>query len=294
VAAQKAQELELKRFTYTRLLPIRQRTSIMINACLSVLMFGALLSVKGQQEGPAKFQREVQNPLNCSSNYRARRGDRVILKYEGLLATGTSFDKGELEFTLGSGKVIRGLEMGMLDGCAGEDIVLIIPPEYGYGDVQADKIPAGSTLYFLTTLNAIVRKDEPTKNYNCNAAQKARPDINVDMKISGVVIQPDGRGNKFFDDPSFEYRFGTRSALIYRGIEAGMTGGCPDETRILLLGPALAYGQKGSKNGKVRSNESVMFKITITKVFDKEPPNKTDLTLSFLQSISSGNLNRGG
>ena len=35
-------------------------------------MFGALLSVKGQQEGPAKFQREVQNPLNCSSNYRAR------------------------------------------------------------------------------------------------------------------------------------------------------------------------------------------------------------------------------
>ena len=41
---------------------------------------------------------------------------------------------------LGSGKVIRGLEMGMLDGCAGEDIVLIIPPEYGYGDVQADKV----------------------------------------------------------------------------------------------------------------------------------------------------------
>ena len=257
----------------------------------------AVLALSGggrAQQSSGGFQMEVQNPLNCTANYRAKKGDRVILSYQGLLASGEQFDNGTLDFTLGAGKVIPGLERGMTGGCAGEKIVLIVPPELGYGDVKADKIPAGSTLYFITSLNGIVRKAEPTKNYNCNAAQKARPDINVDMKITGQVIKPDGRGSKFFDDPSFEYRYGTRSALIYQGIEAGMTGACPDETRLLFLGPSLAYGQKGSSNKKVRPGESVMFRITVTKVFDKEPANKTDLTLSFLQSISSGNLNRGG
>ena len=45
----------------------------------------------------------------------------------------------------------------MLGQCAGEKITMIVPPELGYGDKPSDKVPADSTLYFLTTLNGIVR-----------------------------------------------------------------------------------------------------------------------------------------
>ena len=75
------------------------------------------------------------------------------------------------------------------------------------------------------------------------------------------MSQPDGRGKIFFDKPSFEIRFGKPNAktLVKRrkiailssydhthgqvlGLERTVTGTCTDEKRLLLLGPALAYG----------------------------------------------------
>ena len=40
----------------------------------------------------------------------------------------------------GESKVISGLEKGMEGQCAGEKIVMVVPPEYGYGDKSADKV----------------------------------------------------------------------------------------------------------------------------------------------------------
>ena len=54
-------------------------------------------------------------------------------------------------------KVIPGWEKGFLGQCAGENITMVIPLELGYGDIGADKVPAGSTLYFLTELRGIAR-----------------------------------------------------------------------------------------------------------------------------------------
>ena len=37
--------------------------------------------------------------------------------------------------------------------CPGEQVVMIIPPELGYGEAGAgDVIPGGATLYFITKL----------------------------------------------------------------------------------------------------------------------------------------------
>ena len=41
---------------------------------------------------------------------------------------------------IGEGKVIKGLEKGMEGQCAGEKVVLVVPPEFGYGDNSADKV----------------------------------------------------------------------------------------------------------------------------------------------------------
>ena len=43
--------------------------------------------------------------------------------------------------------------------CPGEKVVMIVPPELGYGSKGAGggAIPGGATLYFIATLNGLIR-----------------------------------------------------------------------------------------------------------------------------------------
>jgi FK506-binding protein 2 len=56
---------------------------------------------------------------------------------------------------LGTGRVIKGWDQGLLDMCIGEKRKLTIAPELGYGDRAVGPIPAGSILVFETELVGI-------------------------------------------------------------------------------------------------------------------------------------------
>ena len=110
-----------------------------------------------------QFQREVESPLNCIPAQQSRSGDTVLVNYRGFLADGTVFDTNQgqdpLSFQLGSGQVISGWERGLVRTCPGEQVVMIIPPDLGYGEKGAGDgvIPGGATLYFITTLQGVIR-----------------------------------------------------------------------------------------------------------------------------------------
>eukprot|EP00299_Pterocystis_sp_00344_P018654 c930_g1_i1.p1 GENE.c930_g1_i1~~c930_g1_i1.p1 ORF type:complete len:164 (-),score=47.56 c930_g1_i1:26-517(-) len=85
--------------------------------------------------------------------------DSILMNYEGHLNTidgkvfDSSFSRNEpFEFTLGIGQVIQGWDEGLVGMCQGEERILTIPPEMGYGDHDMGDIPAGSTLVFKTQL----------------------------------------------------------------------------------------------------------------------------------------------
>ncbi|KAJ5156113.1 hypothetical protein N7492_008916 [Penicillium capsulatum] len=109
---------------------------------------------------------ETTHKVECTR--KTKNGDNISMHYRGTLqADGSQFDASynrnvPLTFTLGSGRVIKGWDQGLLDMCIGEKRTLTIPPEYGYGDRGVGPIPAGSTLVFETELMAIagVDKDE--------------------------------------------------------------------------------------------------------------------------------------
>ncbi len=69
---------------------------------------------------------------------QARRGDTVRVHYTGSLEDGTVFDSSStrepLEFTIGAGQVIPGVEEAVLGMAAGETKQETIQPERGYGD----------------------------------------------------------------------------------------------------------------------------------------------------------------
>lgn len=86
-------------------------------------------------------------------------GETVVVHYTGTLTNGVKFDssrdRGEpFAFKLGAGQVIKGWDEGIAALRVGDQAVLLIPPQLGYGakGVGDGLIPPDSTLIFIVEL----------------------------------------------------------------------------------------------------------------------------------------------
>ncbi len=83
----------------------------------------------------------------------AVKGALVKVHYEGFLEDGTKFDssldrKRVLEFTLGTGRVIKGWDQGLMGMKEGGKRTLNIPAHLAYGERSVGSIPPNSNLNF--------------------------------------------------------------------------------------------------------------------------------------------------
>lgn len=107
--------------------------------------------------------------LVIGTGAEAIRHTQVSVLYTGWLMDGTKFDSSSdrekpFIFTLASGQVIQGWDMGVTGMKVGGKRELIIPPELAYGDKESGPIPAKSTLRFEVELVSV----EPPKYTNIN------------------------------------------------------------------------------------------------------------------------------
>jgi len=203
-----------------------------------------------------------------------------MVSYKGFLSDGKEFDTSEgkdpISFVLGEGKVIKGWDKGLVGTCTGEQVVMIIPPELGYGSRGAGGvIPPDATLYFVTTLEGIIRRTKPVeceKAKTVKAGDKVTMTSRVTLAESGAIVDASTDNLKF------------PNGLI-KGWELGIAGACEGEERSILLGSNVAWGEQGITD-KVPPQASVIVNVTIDKV-------ERDLVLNFLAQISSGTFNNG-
>ena len=102
--------------------------------------------------------------ISPSDEAKAQIGDVVSVHYTGWLLKGinqvgqkfdSSVDRGEpFEFDLGYKQVIEGWELSLSDMKIGEERLVILPPELGYGNRSVSVIPANSFLIFNIKLLA--------------------------------------------------------------------------------------------------------------------------------------------
>ena len=89
-----------------------------------------------------------------------KNGDKITVNYLGKLQDGTQFDSSydrgtPFTFTLGTGSVITGWDVGLLGMKVGEKRKLTIPSDLGYGDDGYGPIPGKATLIFEVELLSV-------------------------------------------------------------------------------------------------------------------------------------------
>lgn len=81
---------------------------------------------------------------------------KATIYYRGWLTDGTLFDQNinsqPLQFTLGAGQVVRGMEEGVYGMKAGGKRLVIIPPAVGYGATGQGPVPANAVMVFEVQL----------------------------------------------------------------------------------------------------------------------------------------------
>lgn len=133
----------------------------------TVLGLNTVVSAQSNDSANDKLSIVIEKEI-AECKYKTQNGDVVSVHYTGELEDGVVFDSSlprqrPIQFTLGSGQVIKGWEEGLLDMCVGEKRKLIIPPNLAYGKRGAGGvIPPDATLIFYTELVGIdnVPKDE--------------------------------------------------------------------------------------------------------------------------------------
>lgn len=77
---------------------------------------------------------------------QAKAGDTVLMHYSGSLADGTKFDSSEgrepLEFTLGTGQIIPGLDNALTGMAVGEEKTVTVAPDDAYGARDPQRVQA--------------------------------------------------------------------------------------------------------------------------------------------------------
>jgi peptidylprolyl isomerase len=97
-------------------------------------------------------------PLIKGDGAKVESGDNILVHYTGALWDGTVFDSswGAAPFpvqSIGTAQVIDGWNEGLVGQTVGSQVLLVVPPDKGYGDQpQGEKIPAGSTLVFVVDI----------------------------------------------------------------------------------------------------------------------------------------------
>lgn len=100
----------------------------------------------------------VVQPLIKGKGAKVGQHQSVSANYTGWLASDgkqfdSSWDRGQVsDFSLD--QVVKGWQQGLAGQTVGSQVLLIVPPDLGYGSQQQQKIPANSTLIFVVDILA--------------------------------------------------------------------------------------------------------------------------------------------
>ncbi|GAB1296827.1 Peptidyl-prolyl cis-trans isomerase FKBP10 [Apodemus speciosus] len=180
-------------------------------------------------------------------------GDFVRYHYNGTFEDGKKFDSSYDRSTLvaivvGVGRLITGMDRGLMGMCVNERRRLIVPPHLGYGSIGvAGLIPPDATLYFDVVLLDVWNKaDTVQMTILLRPPHCPRMVQNSDFvryHYNGTLLDGTAFDSSYSRGGSYDTYIG--SGWLIKGMDQGLLGMCPGEKRKIIIPPFLAYGEKG-------------------------------------------------
>lgn len=213
------------------------------------------------------------------------KGDRVVVHYTGKLENGEKFDSSydrnvPFEFAIGMGQVIRGWEEGISTMRMGGKRTLIIPPELGYGDRAAGKIPPGSTLIFNIELLSIKepiidpdfslpgneeRFDSGLTMITHVAGEGARPSAGDKVTVHYRLLLPSGDVVDSSYDRGQPFSFVVGVGKVIKGWDEALQQMSKGQKSSLIIPPDIGYGERGA-GGVIPPNATLIFEVELLDI----------------------------
>lgn len=153
---------------------LNRNQAIAVGVCLAVLAYlffsGPLTTLFSQKSDNLSQNNKTMiqsgfsaEDVKVGTGEMAQAGDTVSAHYVGRLENGQVFDSSRdrgqpIQFVLGTGRVIRGWDEGIVGMREGGTRILTIAPDFGYGSQAIGAIPANSTLIFEVELVGVEKK----------------------------------------------------------------------------------------------------------------------------------------
>eukprot|EP00747_Dinoflagellata_sp_TGD_P072710 gnl/TRDRNA2_/TRDRNA2_157599_c0_seq1.p1 gnl/TRDRNA2_/TRDRNA2_157599_c0~~gnl/TRDRNA2_/TRDRNA2_157599_c0_seq1.p1 ORF type:complete len:173 (+),score=25.43 gnl/TRDRNA2_/TRDRNA2_157599_c0_seq1:71-589(+) len=131
----------------------------MSSCCLCHLLLLLLVAVHSKLELPNLKVDVYRGPTTCDEDDRIDDGKHISILYTASIDASSAVGEPGWEFLIhegpeplqyyvGDGEVVAGLDLGLLGLCKGANASIVVPPEMGYGDTNEPHIPDGATLHF--------------------------------------------------------------------------------------------------------------------------------------------------
>lgn len=234
-------------------------------------------------------------------------GDKVWLHFVGKLPNDSIFEStlnsGPIDVFMGEGQLIKGWEEGLQLVKPEGSIVLIVPPELAYGDMELPNIPKGSTLTFEISLLQI-DKGKPYLPYDITGKKVKKGK----KKLKYIVVE-EGTGpfaqkgdNAYLTytgmledgtifDSSKKYEKPVRITVginqVIEGWDMGLTFMQKGTKIRLIVPPELAYGKDGYKN-IVPANATLSFDMELVDLVPPDSVEKWDISGKQVMETASG------
>ncbi|MFT3944412.1 MAG: FKBP-type peptidyl-prolyl cis-trans isomerase [Ancrocorticia sp.] len=176
--------------------------------------------------------------LKAGDGEAVQPGGYVTVNYAGFLwKDGTqfdsSFDRGQ-STTFSLNQVVDGWKYGLEGTKVGDQVLVVVPPEFGYGDTDQGEIPGGSTLVFVVDILGVVNPSTEA----LSSATATGAELPAGLEIAGEIGQ----------EPTITYAEGAEApAEAQVVVLAEGTGAAITETDTLMYLAVSGYwGQETS------------------------------------------------
>ncbi|XP_023813191.1 peptidyl-prolyl cis-trans isomerase FKBP10 isoform X1 [Oryzias latipes] len=202
--------------------------------------------------------------------------------YENGKQFDSSHDRGKAFISqVGLGRLITGMDRGLLGMCVSERRRITVPPHLAYGSIGAGGvIPPDSVLVYDVHLLDIWNPEDKvqirTLSKPAGCSRGASASDFVRYHYNGSLLTDEAFDSRYSSNETYDTYLGQGDLI--KGLEEGLLGTCVGERRVIIVPPFLAYGEQGY-GAEIPPQATLVFEVLMVDLFNP----KDDLTVEVME-----------